>query len=66
MEAIKGFANSKDRGFISSPGLRTAVNEFLRLHSSSKPSVERDQEKKETVVKANSGTLVHVIRLEHH
>jgi serine/threonine protein kinase len=66
IEAVKGFANHKNRGMISSPGLRTAVNEFLRLHSSSSPTVERDQEKKETVVKANSGTLVHVIRLEHH
>ncbi len=66
MESIKGFANSKDRGMISSPGLRTAVHEFLRRHSSSKPSVERDQEKKETVVKANTEILVHVVRLEHH
>ncbi|MDQ3172481.1 MAG: serine/threonine protein kinase [Acidobacteriota bacterium] len=66
MDAIKGFANAKDRGVISSPGLRTAVNEFLKAHSSSSPSVERDQDKKETIVKANSGILVHVIKLEHH
>jgi hypothetical protein len=66
MEAIKGFANSKDRGVISSPGLRTAVNEFLKAHSSSTPSVERDQEKKETTVKAKGEILVHVIKLEHH
>jgi len=66
MDAIKGFANAKDRGVISNPGLRTAVNEFLKAHSSSSPSVERDQDKKETIVKANSGILVHVIKLEHH
>lgn len=66
LEAIKGFANSKDRGVISSPGLRTAVNEFLRSHSASSPSVERDHDKKETVVSANSEILVHVIKLEHH
>ena len=66
MEAVKGFANSKDRGVISSPGLRTAVNQFLKAHSSTAPSVERDQDKKETVVKANSEILVHVIKLEHH
>ena len=40
MEAVKGFANPKDRGVISSPGLRTAVNEFLKAHSSSNASVE--------------------------
>jgi len=66
MDAIKGFANAKDRGVISSPGLRTAVNEFLRAHSSSAPSVARDEDKKETVVKANGDILVHVMRLEHH
>jgi hypothetical protein len=66
MEAIKGFANSKDRGVIISPGLRTAVNQFLKAHSSGAPSVERDQDKKETVVRANGEILVHVIKLEHH
>ena len=66
MEAIKGFANSTDRGVISSPGLKTAVNQFLKAHSFGAPSVERDQDKKETVVKANSEILVHVIKLEHH
>ncbi len=66
MEAIKGFANSRDSGVISSPGLRTALNEFLKAHSSSKVSVERDQDKKETVVRANGEILVHVIKLEHH
>ena len=66
MEAIKGFANSKDRGVISSPGLRTAVNQFLKAHSTGASSVERDQDKKETAVRANSDILVHVIKLEHH
>jgi hypothetical protein len=66
MEAIKGFANSRDRGIVSSPGLRTAVNEFLKAHSSSRSSVQRDEGKRETVVKANGEILVHVIKLEHH
>jgi serine/threonine protein kinase len=66
LEAVKSFANSKDRGVISSPGLRTAVAQFLKAHSSSMPSVERDQEKKETIVRSNSEILVHVIKLEHH
>ena len=39
MEAVKGFANPRDRGVVSSPGLRTAVNEFLKAHSSSTTSV---------------------------
>lgn len=66
LEAVKGFANSKDRGVITSPGLRTAVDQFLKAHSSGAPSVERDQDKKETIVRANREILVHVIKLEHH
>ena len=66
LEAVKGFANPKDRGVISSPGLRSAVNEFLKVHSTSKPAVERDEDKKETIVKAVGEILVHVIKLEHH
>lgn len=66
LEAVKGFANKKDRGAISSPGLAAAVNQFLKAHSSITTAVERDEDKKETVVKANSEILVHVIKLEHH
>ena len=66
LEAVKGFANPKDRGVISSPGLRTALNEFLKTHSSTNTSVERDADKRETSVKANGEILVHVIKLEHH
>ncbi len=66
LEAVKGFANPKDRGVVSSPGLRTAVNEFLQAHSTPGVSVERDEDKKETIVRANREILVHVIKLEHH
>jgi hypothetical protein len=66
LEAVKGFANPRDRGVISSPGLRSAINEFLKVHSTSKPTVTRDEDKKETVVKADGEILVHVIKLEHH
>jgi serine/threonine protein kinase len=66
MEAVKGFANPRDRGVISSPGLQRAVYAFVKAHSSGAPTVERDQEKKQTVVKSNNEILVHVIKLEHH
>ncbi len=66
LEAVKGFANPKDRGVISSPGLRTAVNEFLKAHSTPAVSLERDEEKKDTLVRAKGEILVHVIKLEHH
>jgi serine/threonine protein kinase len=66
LEAVKGFANPRDRGVVSSLGLRSAINEFLKVHSTSKPTVTRDEDKKETVVKADGEILVHVIKLEHH
>jgi serine/threonine protein kinase len=66
MEAVKGFANPRDRGVVSSPGLRAAVNEFLKAHSTPGISVERDEEKTDTLVRANGEILVHVIKLEHH
>jgi hypothetical protein len=66
LEAVKGFANAQDRGFISSPGLRKAVDQFLQSRSSSTPIVERDSEKKETLIRTNREILVHAIKLEHH
>jgi serine/threonine protein kinase len=66
LEAIKSFANSRDRGIISTPGLRTSVNEFLKAHSTPSGLVKRDENKKDTLVTANGEILVHVIKLEHH
>ena len=66
LEAVKGFANSRDRGAVGSPALRTAANEFLRAHSTPGASVVRDEGKKDTLVRANGEILVHVIQLEHN
>jgi len=66
LEAVKGFANPQDRGIVGSPGLRTAVNEFLKAHSTPGVLVARDEEKKDTLVRANGEILVYVIKLEHH
>jgi serine/threonine protein kinase len=64
LEAVKNFANPTDRGVISSPDLRGAINKFL--HNAKPVSVARDEEKKDTLVQANSEILVHIIKLEHH
>jgi serine/threonine protein kinase len=66
LEAVKGFANPKDRGVVSSPGLRTAVNEFLKAHMVPISAVARNEDQKETVVRGPGEILVHVIKLEHH
>jgi hypothetical protein len=66
LEAVKGFANPEDRGAVGSPALRTAVHEFLKARSTPGPSVERDGEKKDTLVRAHGEILAHAIRLGHH
>ena len=66
LEPVKGFANSKSRGAISSAGLRKSLAAFLQQHRSAAPSIQRDQEKKETIIKTTGELLVFPIRLEHH
>jgi Domain of unknown function (DUF4384) len=67
LEATKQFANEKDRGVIASPGLDRSVKDFLsKAHSTSKPTIEKDDVSKETRVAANADIVVHVLALEHH
>ncbi len=66
LEAVRRFANPEDKGSITDRGLRSTVYEFLKSRSSSRPSVQRDEDRKETIVSATGDILVHVIKLEHH
>jgi serine/threonine protein kinase len=66
LEAVKQFANTKDRGLIKDAGLNAGVQEFLRAHSDAKATVEKDDELKQTSLKIAGDVLVHVIKLEHH
>ena len=66
LEAVKGVVNSTDKGEIKDSGQSKAVREFLKKHSSTPPVAEKDKNKKQTNVKANSKVLVHHVELEHH
>lgn len=66
LEALKGFANPRDRGLIGDPGLNSAVRDFLRAHQNPRPALERDEDKKEVSIKADGAILVHLLKLEHH
>lgn len=66
LEAVKHFANPRDKGLVADAGLRAGIDEFLKSHSSSKPLVERDDDNAETALRANGDLLVHVIKLSHH
>ena len=66
LEAVKQFANPKDRGLINDAGLSAHVQEFLRAHSGAKATLEKDDELKQTSLRIAGSVLVHVIKLEHH
>ena len=66
LEALKRFVNPEDRGMITDAGQARAVREFLRTHSASQPSVEKDEARRETSVRAKGDILAYVVRLQHH
>src|SRR5260370_41883638 len=65
LEAVKQFANPKDQGLIRDAGLNARVQEFLRAHSGTKATIEKDDELKQTGLKIPGVVLVHAIKLEH-
>jgi serine/threonine protein kinase len=66
LEAVKGFANPRDRGLISDTKLNDAVRDFLQAHQSPRAAAERDEDRKEVVLKSKGAILTHLLRLEHH
>jgi hypothetical protein len=66
LEAVKKFANPKDRGLIKDAGLNIRVQEFLRAHTDPKATLEKDDELKQTSLSIPGAFLVHAITLEHH
>jgi tRNA A-37 threonylcarbamoyl transferase component Bud32 len=65
-EDVKDVVNDKDRGEIKDGEKKRALRDFLKNHSSPKPEVAKDSEKKETLVKGLGDPLVNFIELEHH
>ncbi|MGE0104858.1 MAG: serine/threonine protein kinase [Blastocatellales bacterium] len=67
LEAVKDVVNPKDLGAITSPARIRPVEKFLQgSYSVEKTSVIKDDNKKQTTVKAPSATLVHLLKLEHY
>jgi serine/threonine protein kinase len=66
LEAVKQFANAKDRGLINDSGLNALVQEFLRAGAGARAKLEKDDELKQTSLTVADAILVHPIRLEHH
>ena len=66
LEAVKQFANQKDRGLVKDAGLNARVQEFLSAHAGEKATLEKDDELKQTSLRIPGTVLVHAIKLEHH
>jgi hypothetical protein len=66
LEAVKGFANPRDRGLIGDPELNDAARAVLQARQSFPPVAVRDEDKKEVILKSNGAILTHLLKLEHH
>lgn len=66
LEAVKGFANPRDRGVVKSQEPNAAVREFLATGPGPPPEASRGEGQKEVVIHASGDILAHLIRLEHH
>ncbi|MEP7214412.1 MAG: protein kinase [Acidobacteriota bacterium] len=66
LEAAKKYANAEDRGRIKDPQLSDSINSLLRTTEPDQTNVERDDNKKESRVSANTDIVTHTIKLEHH
>jgi len=66
LESAKRFANPIDKGKIKDQALVKFIESLLQKHQSNKGNVDRDDEKKESQIKANTDILTHIIKLEHH
>jgi serine/threonine protein kinase len=66
LEAVKGFANERDRGVIKSSELNKTVHDFLTAARDPAPVAERVAGQKEVVIRASGDILAHLLRLEHH
>jgi serine/threonine protein kinase len=66
LERARRFLNTKDRGLISETVDARAVKHFLAAHSSTKPDIRRDAEKRQIIAKAKGDVLTNSLELVHH
>jgi eukaryotic-like serine/threonine-protein kinase len=66
LEAVKSVVNPQDKGVISKPEQIRSVQDYISRYTVSKPQIERDEDKKVTIVKTGDEVLVNLLRLEHH
>ncbi|HST19713.1 MAG TPA: serine/threonine-protein kinase [Blastocatellia bacterium] len=66
LEAVKRWANSQDRGEVKDSAEAALLRKFLADHSTSKLDIEKDEDKKQTIVKGKGDVIAKLVNLEHH
>lgn len=66
LEAVKGYTNRQYRGVIENSDLNKAAKSFIEANSTTKPTVEKNDDRIETRVRTSANVIVHLINLEHH
>jgi serine/threonine protein kinase len=65
MEAIKSWANPKDKGLVGDPNQVERVAQYLKALAEAKVEVEKDEAMQRTKLKGEGEVLAGVVRLEH-
>jgi serine/threonine protein kinase len=66
LESAKRFANPQDRGRIKDIELSRTIGSILQEYQTDSSNIERDDDKKQSIVKGNTDIIAHNIKLEHH
>ena len=66
LETVKRWANPQDRGEVKDSAEAALLRKFLADHSTSKLDTEKDEDKKQTIVKGKGDVLAKLVNLEHH
>jgi serine/threonine protein kinase len=65
LDAVKSWANPRDKGVIGDPSQIRAVAQYLAAQAATKPEVEKNEASRQTALKGKSAVLVSVVKLEH-
>jgi hypothetical protein len=66
LEAVKGWANPKDKGTIVDPSQIKVVAQYLATQAANTAKVEKDEASRETKIKGKGKVLVGLVKLGHH
>src|SRR5205823_1044073 len=66
LDALKRWANPRDKGEIKDAAAVTSLRDFLGRHATPAPDVRRNDETRLTTVSARADAFVKLIKLEHH